>query len=49
MAKAALEALARTLAKEEMGHGIHVNVVAPGMVAETEMADRGVRALPGRG
>jgi 3-oxoacyl-[acyl-carrier protein] reductase len=46
MAKAAPEALARTLAKEEVGHRIHVNVVAPGMVAETEM---GVRALSGSG
>jgi 3-oxoacyl-[acyl-carrier protein] reductase len=36
MAKAALEALARGLAKEERRNGIHVNVVAPGLV-ETEM------------
>src|SRR5215216_4201522 len=39
MAKAALEALAYTLAKEEMRHGIHVNVVAPGLV-ESEMGRR---------
>lgn len=43
MAKAAMEALASTLAKEERGHGIHVNVVAPGLV-ETEMGRRLVRA-----
>ena len=36
MGKAALEALAFTLAKEERHHGVHVNVVAPGLV-ETEM------------
>ena len=39
MGKAALEALAFTLAKEERTHGIHVNVVAPGLV-ETEMGRR---------
>ena len=32
MSKAALEALAFVLAKEERQHGIHVNVVAPGLV-----------------
>jgi 3-oxoacyl-[acyl-carrier protein] reductase len=32
MAKAALEALAMTLAREERSHGIRVNVVAPGLV-----------------
>jgi NAD(P)-dependent dehydrogenase (short-subunit alcohol dehydrogenase family) len=32
MSKAALEALASVLAKEERAHGIHVNVVAPGLV-----------------
>ncbi len=32
MSKAALEALAFVLAKEERAHGIHVNVVAPGLV-----------------
>jgi 3-oxoacyl-[acyl-carrier protein] reductase len=44
MAKAALEAFAYTLAKEEAAHGIRVNVVAPGLV-ETEMGRRLVRAL----
>jgi 3-oxoacyl-[acyl-carrier protein] reductase len=43
MAKAAMEALAMTLAKEERRHGIHVNVVAPGLV-ETEMGRRLVKA-----
>ena len=32
MGKAAMEALAFGLAKEERGNGIHVNVVAPGLV-----------------
>jgi 3-oxoacyl-[acyl-carrier protein] reductase len=44
MAKAALEALAMTLAKEERRHGVHVNVVAPGLVV-TEMGRRLVRAM----
>jgi NAD(P)-dependent dehydrogenase (short-subunit alcohol dehydrogenase family) len=43
MGKAALDALAMTLAKEVRRHGIHVNVVAPGLVA-TEMGDRLTRA-----
>jgi NAD(P)-dependent dehydrogenase (short-subunit alcohol dehydrogenase family) len=42
MAKAALEALAMTLAKEERRNGIHVNVVAPGLV-DTEMGRRLVK------
>jgi NAD(P)-dependent dehydrogenase (short-subunit alcohol dehydrogenase family) len=46
MAKAALEALAMTLAKEERRHGIHVNVVAPGLV-ETDMGVRLARAMTG--
>jgi 3-oxoacyl-[acyl-carrier protein] reductase len=46
MAKAALEALALTLAKEEVGHGIHVNVVAPGLVV-TEMGRRLVKGAMG--
>ncbi len=46
MAKAALEALARTLAKEERNHGIRVNVVAPGLV-DTEMGRRLARAVMG--
>jgi NAD(P)-dependent dehydrogenase (short-subunit alcohol dehydrogenase family) len=48
MGKAAMEALAFTLAKEERRHGIHVNVVAPGLV-ETEMGRRLVRATRGIG
>jgi 3-oxoacyl-[acyl-carrier protein] reductase len=43
MAKAAMEALAMTLAKEERRNGIHVNVVAPGLV-DTEMGRRLVKA-----
>lgn len=46
MAKAALEALAFTLAKEELQNGIHVNVVAPGLVA-SEMGDRLTKAMTG--
>jgi NAD(P)-dependent dehydrogenase (short-subunit alcohol dehydrogenase family) len=46
MAKAALEALAMTLAKEERRHSIHVNVVAPGLV-ETEMGRRLVKGAMG--
>jgi NAD(P)-dependent dehydrogenase (short-subunit alcohol dehydrogenase family) len=46
MAKAALEALAFTLAKEERRHNVRVNVVAPGLV-ETEMGRRLVRATQG--
>jgi len=46
MGKAAMEALAHTLAKEERDHGIRVNIVAPGLV-ETEMGRRLVRATQG--
>ena len=46
MGKAAMEALALTLAKEERRHGIHVNVVAPGLV-ETDMGLRLARAMTG--
>jgi NAD(P)-dependent dehydrogenase (short-subunit alcohol dehydrogenase family) len=46
MAKAALEMLAATLAKEELRHGIHVNVVAPGLV-ETDMGRRLAKATFG--
>ena len=46
MAKAALEILAATLAKEELRHGIHVNVVAPGLV-ETDMGRRLAKATFG--
>jgi 3-oxoacyl-[acyl-carrier protein] reductase len=46
MAKVALESLAMTLAKEERVHGIHANVVAPGLV-DTEMGRRLVRGAMG--
>jgi NAD(P)-dependent dehydrogenase (short-subunit alcohol dehydrogenase family) len=46
MGKAAMEALAHTLAKEERGNGIHVNIVAPGLV-DTEMGQRLIRATAG--
>jgi NAD(P)-dependent dehydrogenase (short-subunit alcohol dehydrogenase family) len=46
MGKAAMEALALTLAKEERDHGIRVNIVAPGLV-ETEMGRRLVKATQG--
>jgi 3-oxoacyl-[acyl-carrier protein] reductase len=46
MAKAALEALAFTLAKEERRNNIHVNVVAPGLV-DTEMGRRLVKGAAG--
>ena len=44
MAKAAMEALAFVLAKEERPNGVHVNVVAPGLV-KTEMGRRLVGAV----
>jgi NAD(P)-dependent dehydrogenase (short-subunit alcohol dehydrogenase family) len=46
MAKAALEAAARTLAGEERGHGVRVNIVAPGLVA-TDMGERLAAARTG--
>jgi 3-oxoacyl-[acyl-carrier protein] reductase len=46
MAKAGLEALAVTLAKEERAHGIHVNIVAPGLV-DTDMGRRLVKGTSG--
>ena len=46
MSKAALESLAFTLAKEERRNGIHVNVVAPGLV-DTEMGQRMMKANQG--
>ena len=46
MGKAAMEALAFTLAKEERPPGIHVNIVAPGLV-DTDMGFRLARATRG--
>ena len=46
MAKAAAEALARTLAHEEREHGVRVNVVRPGFT-ETEMGRRLLIAATG--
>jgi 3-oxoacyl-[acyl-carrier protein] reductase len=46
MGKAAMEALALTLANEERKNGIHVNIVAPGLV-ETEMGRRLVKGAMG--
>jgi len=46
MAKAALEALAWSLAKEERRNNIHVNVVAPGLV-DTEMGRRLIKGAMG--
>jgi NAD(P)-dependent dehydrogenase (short-subunit alcohol dehydrogenase family) len=46
MGKAAMEALAYTLANELKPNGVHVNIVAPGLV-ETEMGRRLVRARQG--
>ena len=47
MGKAAMEALALTLANEERQHGIHCNIVAPGLV-ETDMGLRLARAMTGK-
>jgi 3-oxoacyl-[acyl-carrier protein] reductase len=46
MAKAALEALALTLAKEELRHNIRVNIVAPGLV-DTTMGQKLMKAVAG--
>jgi 3-oxoacyl-[acyl-carrier protein] reductase len=46
MAKAAMESAAFTLAKEEVRHGIHVNVVAPGLVV-SDMGRRLAKAVAG--
>ena len=46
MAKAALEALALTLANEEVANGVHVNIVAPGLVV-TDMGAKLVKAKLG--
>lgn len=46
MGKAAAEALAETLAKEERKHGIRVNIVAPGLTV-TDMGERLAKATRG--
>jgi 3-oxoacyl-[acyl-carrier protein] reductase len=46
MGKAAQEALALTLAKEERAHGIRTNIVAPGLTV-TEMGERLAKATQG--
>jgi len=46
MAKAAMEALALTLSNEERQHGVHVNIVAPGLV-ETDMGTRLIKGAAG--
>jgi len=46
MGKSAMEALAKTLSREERPHLVHVNVVAPGLV-ETDMGIRLTRAMTG--
>lgn len=46
MGKAAMEALAQTLAKEEVGYGIRVNIVAAGLTV-TEMGRRLAKAILG--
>jgi NAD(P)-dependent dehydrogenase (short-subunit alcohol dehydrogenase family) len=48
MGKAAMEALAYTLAKEERSHGIRTNIVAPSLTV-TEMGKRLSRATRGVG
>jgi len=48
MGKAAMEALALTLAKEERGHGIRTNIVAPSLTV-TEMGKRLTKATTGIG
>jgi 3-oxoacyl-[acyl-carrier protein] reductase len=46
MGKAAMEALALTLSKEERAHGIRTNIVAPSLTV-TEMGQRLSRATSG--
>ncbi len=46
MAKAAMESLAFTLAKEEVANNIHVNVIAPGLVV-SDMGRRLAKAATG--
>lgn len=48
MGKAAMESLAFSLAKEEVGNNIHVNVVAPGLVV-SDMGRRLAKAVAGVG
>lgn len=48
MGKAAMEALALTLAKEERRHGIRTNIVAPGLTV-TDMGERLAKATMGVG
>jgi NAD(P)-dependent dehydrogenase (short-subunit alcohol dehydrogenase family) len=47
MAKAAGEALALTLAKEEIGNGVRVNIVAPSLTV-SDMGERLARAITGQ-
>ncbi len=46
VSKAAVEAMAHTLAREEKGHGMRVNIIAPGLV-DTDMGRRIVGATGG--
>ena len=46
VSKAALEAMAHTLAREEKSHGMRVNMIAPGLV-DTDMGRRIVEATGG--
>jgi NAD(P)-dependent dehydrogenase (short-subunit alcohol dehydrogenase family) len=46
VSKAALEAMAHTLAREEKPHGMRVNMIAPGLV-DTDMGRRIVQATSG--
>jgi len=46
VSKAALEAMAHTLAREEKPHGMRVNIIAPGLV-DTDMGRRVVKASGG--
>ena len=46
VSKAALEAMAHTLAREEKTHGMRVNMIAPGLV-DTDMGRKIVQATGG--
>jgi len=46
VSKAALEAMAHTLAREERAHGMRVNIIAPGLL-DTDMGRRIVEAMTG--